>query len=200
MMTNDMADTAKLSIPIEEAKQWVWMFFLPISMKAGSYFLPYRMEGDSLRTGSHQGSRRGRRSSRSKLGTRKANSIHSTTLSQGGWTPLNRKCSKPDQVELDGLGENRATLGLVDKALSWPQVLLQIGSRDKPLFGEMDDLKASKSPMQIESKTGPRRNDWPPKKNSGFYVSGHPLNPFSPILQQYGLDNTEWSPLCQIEA
>ena len=56
----------------------------------------------------------------------------------------------------------------------------------------MDDSES------IEVTDADRVEDWPKaerlaaeKELLGFYVSGHPLNPFSPILQQYGLGNTE---------
>ena len=166
-------------------------------MKAGSYFLPHRWQGDSLRPGSHQGSRRGRRAAAAR-GSGQGREIPYTLrpLSQGGWTftELKNARSPIKSGACDGLGENRATLfGLVDKALSRAASIASDRLKGQTsLFGEMDDSES------IEVTDADRVEDWPKaerlaaeKELLGFYVSGHPLNPFSPILKQYGLGNTE---------
>ena len=84
-------------------------------------------------------------------------------------------------------------------SLAWSKALSRAASiasdrlkGQTSLFGEMDDSEC------IEVTDADRVEDWPKaerlaaeKELLGFYVSGHPLNPFSPILQQYGLGNTE---------
>ena len=198
MMTNDMADTAKLSILIEEAKQ-LGVDVLPPDINESRVVFSPAQDGKVIRFGLAAIKGVGEAAVQQLLEARdkegKFLTLYDLCLKVDGRS-LNRKMLEAliKSGACDGLGENRATLfGLVDKALSRAASIASDRLKGQTsLFGEMDD------PESIEVTDADRVEDWPKaerlaaeKELLGFYVSGHPLNPFSPILQQYGLGNTE---------
>ncbi|HEY6168496.1 MAG TPA: OB-fold nucleic acid binding domain-containing protein, partial [Verrucomicrobiae bacterium] len=93
----------------------------------------------------------------------------------------------------DGLGENRATMfAQIDRVLSRAQSAAADKARgQESLFGMLQETAAP----TVESAA--KLPEWPQsqmlayeKELLGFYVTGHPLTPFAPILEKYSLANT----------
>ena len=197
MMTNDMSDTAKLSILIEEARQ-LNVDVLPPDINESRVVFAPAQEGKVIRFGLAAIKGVGEAAVAQLLEARdkdgKFSSLYDLCLKVDGRT-LNRKMLEAliKSGACDGLGENRATLfGLVDKALSRASSIASDRSKGQTsLFGEMDSAE------HVEITDNDRVEDWPQaerlaaeKELLGFYVSGHPLNPFESILRHYGLGST----------
>jgi len=92
----------------------------------------------------------------------------------------------------DSLGQTRATLcGQLDRTLARAASVIADRQRGQAsLFGALEDRAAQ--PEEAASLP-----EWPEhkllaceKELLGFYVTGHPLTPFAPILEKYALANT----------
>src|SRR5208283_3407493 len=108
---------------------------------------------------------------------------------------VNRKCLEAliKSGACDGFGETRATLfSRMDRALTRAAGILQDRNRGQDtLFGMLHEDAAGKPEAEK------RLPEWPQhellaheKELLGFYVTGHPLTPFVPILEKYTLTNT----------
>jgi len=93
----------------------------------------------------------------------------------------------------DCLGETRATLfAQVDRTLARAASIVADRQRGQSsLFGKLEE-SASAMPESLS-----RLSEWPQhellaheKELLGFYVTGHPLTPFVPIIETYALANT----------
>ena len=93
----------------------------------------------------------------------------------------------------DCFGETRATLfAQIDRTLARAAALSPTVSRGQSsLFGAMEE----KTPPMPEAVSN--LAEWPQhellaheKELLGFYVTGHPLTPYAPILEKYALANT----------
>ena len=93
----------------------------------------------------------------------------------------------------DCFGENRATLfSRIDRVLTRAAGIIQDRQRGQDtLFGKLEE--------RAEAKPEPEKQlpEWPQhellaheRELLGFYVTGHPLTPFAPILEKYALQTT----------
>src|SRR5208282_5254250 len=93
----------------------------------------------------------------------------------------------------DGFGQTRATLfAQIERTLARAASILSDKQKGQSsLFGALEE-KAPPMPESISNLP-----EWPQhellaheKELLGFYVTGHPLTPFAPILEKYALTNT----------
>jgi DNA polymerase III subunit alpha len=198
MMTNDMGDTAKLGILIEEAKQ-LGVEVLPPDISESRVVFAPAQNGKVIRFGMAAIKGVGEVAVRQIIKARDEGE-HFTTMydlcMRVDGRSLNRKILEAliKSGACDSLGENRATLfALTEKALSRAASVASDRSKGQTsLFGMMDE------PKNIKITDADRVEDWPinqrlsaEKELLGFYVSGHPLNPYEDILKNYGLGNSQ---------
>jgi DNA polymerase-3 subunit alpha len=196
MMTNDMADTAKLSQFIAEARAMGIEVLPPDVNESRVVFAPAR-EGTVIRFGL---------AAVKGVGEIAVESILAARDATGRFQSLADLCERVDTraanrkvIEAlikcgacDGLGETRATLmaGL-DHILARAASVASDRERGQAslfsLLGEPEAKAEALTPLP----------EWPQhellaheKELLGFYVTGHPLTPYAALLEQYGLANT----------
>ncbi|MDX1950935.1 MAG: DNA polymerase III subunit alpha [Verrucomicrobiota bacterium] len=197
MLTNDMNDTGKMAVLIEEARVFGVEVLAPDINESEVVFAPAR-EGTVIRFGL---------AAIKGVGEIAVASILKARTEGGKFKSLAELCERVDGRTVnrkvlealiksgacDCLGETRATLfAQIDRALSRAASLALDRERGQPsLFGAADP----------SSPTGPealvRLPEWPQsellaaeKELLGFYVTGHPLTPHLPILKKYALATT----------
>ncbi|MBT5928111.1 MAG: DNA polymerase III subunit alpha [Verrucomicrobia bacterium] len=198
MMTNDMGDTAKLTILVEEAKQ-MGVEVLPPDVNESRVVFAPAQGGKVIRFGMAAIKGVGEVAVQQILKARdegeKFTTLYDLCMRLDGRS-LNRKILEAliKSGACDSLGLNRASLfGLIDKALSRASSVASDRSKGQTsLFGTMDE------PENIEITDADTLDEWPAserllaeKELLGFYVSGHPLNPFESTLENYGLGNSK---------
>jgi DNA polymerase-3 subunit alpha len=197
MMTNDMADTAKLSLYISEARTFGIEVLGPDVNESRVYFAPAR-EGKAIRFGlaAIKGVGEGAVETVLKARTEggKFNSLSDLCQRVDGRT-VNRKILEAliKSGACDGFGQSRATLfAQIERTLARAASILSDKQKGQSsLFGALEE-KAPPMPEAISDLP-----EWPQhellaheKELLGFYVTGHPLTPFAPILEKYALTNT----------
>jgi DNA polymerase-3 subunit alpha len=94
----------------------------------------------------------------------------------------------------DGFGANRATLfAQIERTMARAASIISDRQKGQSsLFGMLEDKAVDAMPEAIASLP-----EWPQhellayeKELLGFYVTGHPLTPYAPILEKYCLANT----------
>ncbi len=197
MMTNDMSDTKKLGEFINEARVMGIEVLPPDVNESRVVFAPAR-DGQVIRFGLAAIKGMGEIAVESILGARK----------QGGeFTALSDMCERVDirtvnrkalealikSGACDAFKETRATLfAQIDRSLARAAGIIQDRQRGQSsMFGMLEE-KVSPMPESIS-----KLPEWPEhellaaeKELLGFYVTGHPLTPFAPILKKYALANT----------
>ena len=244
MMTNDMADTAKLSQYINEARAMgvevlppdineSLVHFTPAAARGAVLPLPKgearpssvavlrRMEGDRGHAEpSESGPKTANLQSRPTssairfglaavkgVGEVAVQAILKARTEGGRFHSLSDLCERVDSRSVsrkclealikcgacDSLGQTRSTLfAQIEHALTRAASVIADRQRGQSsLFGALEE-KASRSPEFSVSLP-----EWPQhellayeKELLGFYVTGHPLTPYAPILQKYTLANT----------
>jgi DNA polymerase-3 subunit alpha len=197
MMTNDMGDTDKLSLYINEAREFGIEVLQPDVNESGVYFAPAR-DGKSIRFGL---------AAIKGVGEVAVEAILKSRNESGKFKSLSALCERVDGRSLgrktlealiktgacDGLGATRATLfAQIERTLARAASFLSDKQKGQSsLFGALEE-RASPTPDTIKNLT-----EWPQhellaheKELLGFYVTGHPLTPFVPILERYALTNT----------
>jgi len=197
MMTNDMADTAKLSQYINEARNFGIEVLGPDVNESQIHFAPAR-EGKAIRFGL---------AAIKGVGETAVETILKARNEGGKFTSLSDLCERVDGRTVnrkilealiksgacDGFGQTRATLfAQIERTLARAASILSDKQKGQSsLFGALEE-KASPMPETISNLA-----EWPQhellaheKELLGFYVTGHPLTPFAPILEQYALTNT----------
>jgi DNA polymerase-3 subunit alpha len=195
MMTNDLNDLAKLSILIAEARLFGIEVLPPDVNQSGVYFTP--SDGQAIRFGLAAIKGVGEAAVESLLAPRKDGPFKSLAdlCERVDGRTVNRKVLEAliKSGACDCLGENRATLfSKIERVLARAAGIIQDRQRGQDtLFGKLED-KASETP--VPEKQLP---EWPQhellaheRELLGFYVTGHPLTPFAPILEKYALHNT----------
>ena len=197
MMTNDMADTEKLSTYIDEAREFGIEVLQPDVNESGVHFEPAR-DGKAIRFGL---------AAVKNVGEVAVQSILSARHEGGRFKSLSDLCERVETRTVnrrvleafikcgacDSLGQTRAAMfSQIDRALA-------------RAAGIQSDKQKGQSSLfgALEEKSAPAANDgndlpeWPQhellayeKELLGFYVTGHPLTPFAPILKKYALANT----------
>jgi DNA polymerase-3 subunit alpha len=196
MMTNDMANTEKLSEYIAEAREFGIEVLQPDVNESEMFFAPAR-EGKAIRFGLVAIKNVGEAAVEAILKARKEN---------GNFKSLSELCERVDGRSLtrktlealiktgacDTFGQTRATLfAQIERTLARAASILSDKQKGQSsLFGALEE----KTPAMPETISN--LPEWPQhellaheKELLGFYVTGHPLTPFVPILEKYTLTN-----------
>src|SRR5664280_185728 len=213
MMTNDMADTAKLSQYIAEARAMGIEVLGPDVNSSEVYFSP---AGPSHRAGSAAAADPAPASPRvirfglaaiKGVGEIAVETILKSRAEAGEFQSLNNLCERVDSRSVhrkvlesfiksgacDCFHETRKSMfDRVESVVS--SVANTSDIRDGAQGGLLGILQEA-TPRQERARG--TSEEWPThellayeKELLGFYVSGHPLTPFSPILEKYALANT----------
>jgi len=217
MMTNDMADTAKLSLYINEARAFGIEVLGPDVNESGVYFTPAgarsRVRENAETSSLSRDAAAERPAIRFGLAAIKGvgevavETILKARDEGGKFTSLSDLCERVDGRTVnrkilealiksgacDVFGQTRATLfAQIERTLARAASILSDKQKGQSsLFGTLEE-KAPPMPEAISNLT-----EWPQhellaheKELLGFYVTGHPLTPFAPILEKYTLANT----------
>jgi len=197
MMTNDMANTEKLSEYIIEAREFGIEVLQPDVNESGVYFAPAR-DGKAIRFGL---------AAIKGVGEAAVEAILKARNEGGKFKTLSELCERVDGRSLgrktlealiktgacDCFGQTRATsFAQIERTLARAASILSDKQKGQSsLFGALEE-KAPPMPEAISNLP-----EWPQhellaheKELLGFYVTGHPLTPFAPILEKYALANT----------
>src|SRR5207249_5201901 len=93
----------------------------------------------------------------------------------------------------DSLGQTRATLfAQIERALARAASVVADRQRGhSSLFGALEETAARVSDFSVTLPEWPQHELLAYEKELlGFYVTGHPLTPYAPVLQKYTLANT----------
>jgi DNA polymerase-3 subunit alpha len=218
MMTNDMADTAKLSQYINEAREFGIEVLQPDVNESQVHFSPAErgpgfqpVNSADRDTGQkpvpqRQGIRFGLAAIKG-VGEVAVETILKARNEGGKFTSLSDLCERVDGRTVnrkilealiksgacDGFGQTRATLcAQIERTLGRAASIAADRQRGQSsLFGALEE-KAPPMPESISNLP-----EWPQhellaheKELLGFYVTGHPLTPFAPMLEKYALTNT----------
>lgn len=195
MLTNDMGDTAKVSILIHEARAFGIEVLPPDVNESQVAFAPAR-DGTVIRFGLAAIKGVGEVAVRSILQAREEGGkfLSLADLCQRvDLRTVNRKVLEAliKSGACDALGETRATLyAQIDHTLARAASLAQDRQRGQAsLFGAFEE----QTPLD-GGNGSPRLPEWPQsemlaseKELLGFYVTGHPLTPFAELLEKYCL-------------
>ena len=194
MMTNDMGDTEKLAQYIAEARAFGIEVLQPDVNEGEMFFSPAR-DGKVIRFGlvAIKG-----------VGEAAVEAILKARAESGKFKTLAELCERVDGRALgrktlesliktgacDSFGQTRASLfAQIERTLARAASILSDKLKGQSsLFGALEE----KSPAMPETISN--LPEWPQhellaheKELLGFYVTGHPLTPFAPILQKYTL-------------
>jgi DNA polymerase-3 subunit alpha len=195
MMTNDMGDTAKLGLLIGEARQLGVEVLPPDINQSGVFFTPSQDRAIRFGLAAIKG-----------VGQVAVETI--LAARQGGqFTSLSDLCERVDGRALnrkvlealiksgacDAFGETRATLfARIDRVLARAAAVIQDRQRGQnTLFGLLEESAQARPEPEKQLPEWPEHELLAQEKELlGFYVTGHPLTPFAPILEKYALHNT----------
>jgi DNA polymerase-3 subunit alpha len=93
----------------------------------------------------------------------------------------------------DAFGQTRATMfSQIERALARAASIQSDKQRGQSsLFGALEDKAAAKPDVEKQLPEWPQHELLAHEKELlGFYVTGHPLTPFAPILKKYAMANT----------
>ena len=225
MMTNDMADTAKLSQYINEAREFGIEVLQPDVNESQVHFAPASARSRVRENAVDSGGDSAQRSALSRgaateiqgirfglaaikgVGEVAVETILKARNDRGRFASLSDLCERVDGRTVnrkilealiksgacDGFGQTRATLcAQIERTLGRAASIAADRQRGQSsLFGALEE-KAPPMPESISNLP-----EWPQhellaheKELLGFYVTGHPLTPFAPILEKYALTNT----------
>lgn len=198
-MTNEMSNTEKLGVLIEECKQFGIETLGPDVNESFVQFAPgQRGDREVIRFGLAAIKGVGEVAVQSILDARKKGgkfkSLEDMCERVDGRT-VNRKVLEAliKSGACDCFGETRATLyARIDRVLARAAGIIADRQRGQnTLFGMFEE--------QAEQKPEPEKQlpEWPQsellayeKELLGFYVSGHPLTPFSSLIERFGIHKT----------
>ncbi len=211
MMTNDMGDTAKLSEYINEARRMGIEVLPPNVNESQVHFAPSTLTSKKSEADAGPGSEE-RADIRFGLAAIKGvgevavEALLKVRNEGGPFKSLADMCERVDgrtvnRKGLEGLiksgacdclGQNRATLfSLIERTLSRAATIISDRQRGQSsLFGALE----SQTPEPVQSVK--LLEEWPEhdmlaheKELLGFYVTGHPLTPYAPLLEKFTLTN-----------
>jgi DNA polymerase-3 subunit alpha len=205
MMTNDMADTDKLSQYIAEARGMGIEVLPPDVNESQVHFAPAPATGGA--DGAPALAIRFGLAAIKGVGEIAVEAVLKARREAGKFSTLANMCERVDGRSVnrkvlealikcgacDCLGQTRATLfAQVDRTLTRAAGIIADRQRGQAsLFGALED----RSSQMPESETS--LPEWPEhellaheKELLGFYVTGHPLTPYASILEKYALANT----------
>jgi DNA polymerase-3 subunit alpha len=219
MMTNDMADTAKLSQYIAESRAFGIEVLGPDINESDVYFAPANHSpnatesgnggngnGHDTRNGTGGAIRFGLAAIKG-VGEIAVQAILKARDEGGRFQSLSDMCERVDGrtvnrkiVEAlvksgacDSLSQTRASLfAQIDRTLARAASVIADRQRGQSsLFGAFEDKSTA---LQVTTESLP---EWPQhellaheKELLGFYVTGHPLTPYASLLSKYTLGNT----------
>jgi len=218
MMTNDMADTAKLSQYINEAREFGIEVLAPDVNESQVYFAPAQ-RGTGVSPANSADTDTGRRPAPQRQGIRfglaaikgvgevAVETILKARNEGGKFKSLSDLCERVDSRTVnrkilealiksgacDSFDQTRATLcAQIERTLARAASIIADKQKGQSsLFGALEE-KAPPMPESISNLP-----EWPQhellaheKELLGFYVTGHPLTPFAPILEKYALITT----------
>lgn len=198
MMTNDMSDTAKLSILINEARSMGVEVLPPDVNESGVLFEPAR-NGTVIRFGL---------AAIKGVGEIAVESILQARDKGGKFKTLAELCERVDTRTVnrkvlealirsgacDPFGETRATLSaLIDRVLARAATI----ASDK-LKGQSSFFTMMEGPATAPNESFAKLPEWDQKEILaaekellGFYVTGHPIMPYYGLLKKYATHNTK---------
>jgi len=197
MMTNDMANTEKLSEYIAEARAFGIEVLQPDVNESGVHFAP-APGGKAIRFGL---------AAIKGVGEAAVEAVLKARQEAGKFKTLAELCEHVDGRSLgrktlealiktgacDSFGQTRSTLfAQIDRTLARAASILSDKQKGQSsLFGALEEKSA---PMPEAISNLP---EWPQhellaheKELLGFYVTGHPLTPLTPLLEKYSLSTT----------
>jgi DNA polymerase-3 subunit alpha len=198
MMTNDMADTAKLSEYIAEARDVGTEVLGPDVNESGVYFAPAQ-GGKTIRFG--MAAIKG-------VGEAAVEAILKARTEHGPFKTLAELCERVDSRAVtrktlealiktgacDTFGQTRATLAAqIERSLARAASIQSDKQKGQSsLFGALEEKSSSAVPESIANLPEWSQHELlaHEKELLGFYVSGHPLTPLAPLLQKYSLHTT----------
>ncbi len=201
MMTNDMGDTAKLGVLIGEARQFGIEVLPPDVNESSVFFAPSRQPGAeewrAIRFGLAAIKGVGQVAVESLLAARQSGKFRSLSelCERVDGRTVNRKVLEAliKSGACDCFGETRATMfGKIDRVLTRAAGIIQDRQKGQDtMFGMLEE--------RAERREEPEKQlpEWPQhellaheKELLGFYVTGHPLTPYAPILEKYAVHTT----------
>jgi DNA polymerase III subunit alpha len=213
MMTNDMANTEKLSEYIAEAREFGIEVLQPDVNESEMFFAPAKSsagvppaKSDAAGTAALRKAIRFGLVAIKGVGEAAAEVILKARKENGNFKSLSELSERVDGRSLtrktiealvktgacDSFGQTRATLfAQIERTLARAASILSDKQKGQSsLFGALEE-KAPPMPEAISNLP-----EWPQhellaheKELLGFYVTGHPLTPFAPILEKYTLTN-----------
>ncbi|MCS1410816.1 MAG: DNA polymerase III subunit alpha [Verrucomicrobia subdivision 3 bacterium] len=198
MMTNDMGDTAKLSVLIDEAKV-LGVDVLPPDLNESQVVFAPAQDGKVIRFGMAAIKGVGEAAVKAILEARGDGGRFESLLDlceQVDGRNVNRKVLEGliKSGACDSLGLSRATLlSQVDNALSRAASLAADKAKgQRSMFDLMEETEDPLKEQIIELPEWPMEKRLADEKELlGFYVSGHPLKPYQSIIDHYCLTNSE---------
>jgi DNA polymerase-3 subunit alpha len=198
MLTNDMNDTAKLSILVQEAKIFGVEVLGPDVNESKVVFAPAR-NGTVIRFGL---------AAIKGVGEIAVKSILDARNSGGHFSTLDDLCERVDGRTVsrkvlealiksgacDTFGETRASMfANIDRSMTRAASIVQDRQRGQSsMFGMMEEPKTLKAENIRKIPEWPETERWAAEKELlGFYVTGHPINPYLPLLDKFALTNTD---------
>ncbi|HXF10726.1 MAG TPA: DNA polymerase III subunit alpha, partial [Desulfuromonadaceae bacterium] len=197
MMTNDMADTEKLSKYIDEAREFGIEVLQPDVNESGLYFEPAG-GGKTIRFGMAAIKNVGEVAVQAILKARneggKFKSLYEMCERVDGRT-VNRKTLEAliKTGSCDCFGQTRATMfSQIERALGRAASIQSDRQKGQSsLFGTMEERPTATMDSDKQLPEWPQHELLAHEKELlGFYVTGHPLTPFVPILKKYALADT----------
>src|ERR1017187_7478076 len=220
MMTNDMADTDKLSEYIAEARGMGIEVLPPDVNESQVHFSPAAQSSNAPDAATHHAPQADGQSPAPRsairfglaaikgVGEIAVEAVLKARREGGKFQSLANMCERVDGHSVnrkilealiksgacDCLGQTRAThFAQIDRTLARAASIIADRHRGQAsLFGAFED----RSSQMPESETS--LPEWPEhellaheKELLGFYVTGHPLTPYASILEKYALANTE---------
>jgi len=211
MMTNDMADTAKLSEYINEARRMHIQVLPPDVNESQVHFAPSpppskKPDSNGNPAGEERDAIRFGLAAIKGVGEVAVEALLKARNEGGPFKSLADMCERVDgrtvnRKGLEGLiksgacdclGQNRATLfSQIERTLSRAATIISDRQRGQSsLFGALE----SQTPEPVQAVK--LLEEWPEhdmlaheKELLGFYVTGHPLTPYAPLLEKYTLTN-----------
>jgi DNA polymerase-3 subunit alpha len=196
-MTNEMSNTDKLSVLIEEAKQFGIETLGPDVNESHVAFAPAR-DGKVIRFGL---------AAIKGVGEIAVQSILDAREKDGKFVSLEELCERVDGRTVnkkvlealiksgacDVFGGTRATLfAKIERVLGRAAGI--IADRQKgqnTLFGMFEEAAPKKAEPERQLEEWPQHELLAHEKELlGFYVTGHPLTPFAPLINRFGLHKT----------
>jgi len=217
MMTNDMSDTAKLSHYINEARVMGIEVLPPDVNESAVNFAPapFRNPKENGAIASGQDSNNANHASAIRFGLAAIKGVGEVAVEAilkarnevGRFNSLAALCEHVDTRTLsrkvlealikcgacDSLGQTRATLfAQIERALARAASINGDRQRGQSsLFGALEEKATQSADFSVNLPEWPQHELLAYEKELlGFYVTGHPLTPFAPILEKYTLATT----------